>query len=116
MSFNCRGLAGPQKRSALRRVLDLDSPDIMLLQDTLGAGEETKARLESWFSSWIFETLDVRGRSGGLAIGWTARNVLALNVWGMDSVLGMTFKALEQVDIYNVVNIYDPYLYRIPFW
>ena len=39
MFFNCRGLAGPQKRSALRRVVDLDRPDILLLQETLGAGE-----------------------------------------------------------------------------
>ena len=49
MSFNCRGLDGPQKRSALRRVVDLDCPDILLLQETLGAGEEIKFRLESWF-------------------------------------------------------------------
>ena len=60
----------------------------------LGAGVETKARLESWFGGWIFETLDVRGGPRGLAIGWNARNVMALNVWGMESVLGMTFKSL----------------------
>ena len=92
-------------------MVELDRPDVMLLQETLGVGEETKASLESWFGVWIFETLDVRGRSGGLASGWNARNV-----WGMDSVLGMSFKAMELVDIYNVVNIYDPYLDRIPFW
>ena len=49
MSLNCQGLAGPQKRSALRRVVDLDRLDILLLQETLGVGEEMKFRLESWF-------------------------------------------------------------------
>ena len=49
MSLNCRGLAGPEKRSALRRVVDSDRPDILLLQENLGAAEEIKFRLESWF-------------------------------------------------------------------
>ena len=48
-SFNFWGIAGPQKRSVLQRVVDLDRPDIWLLQETMGAGEEIKSRLESWF-------------------------------------------------------------------
>ena len=60
--------------------------------------------------------MDVRGRSGGLEIGWNSRNIKVLNVWGMESVLGLTFKAMELGDIYNVVNIYGPYLNRISFW
>ena len=49
MSLICRGLAGPQKTSTLHRVVDSDHPDILLLQETLGAGDEIKFRLESWF-------------------------------------------------------------------
>ena len=49
MSFNCRGLAGLEKRSALPRVVDSDRPDILLLQENSGEGEEIKFRLESWF-------------------------------------------------------------------
>ena len=56
------------------------------------------------------------GRSECLSIEWNVRNVKVLNIWGMESVLGMTFKALEHVDIFNVVNIYGPYLNMIPFW
>ena len=61
MSFNCQGLAGPLKRHALRRVVDLEHPDVMLLQETLGIGEVIKAKLESWFLGWQFVTLDVWG-------------------------------------------------------
>ena len=60
--------------------------------------------------------MDVRGHSGGLEIGWNAKNIKVLNVWGMELVLGLTFKAMELGDIYNVVNIYGPYLNRISFW
>ena len=49
MSFNCQGLAGPEKRSPLRRVVDSDCPDIFFLQETLGEGEEIKVMLESLF-------------------------------------------------------------------
>ena len=105
----------PKKNQCLR-VVELDRPDILLLQETLGAREETKVRLESWFGGWIFETLDVKGRSGGLEIGWNVRIVSALNVWGMDSILGLSFRALEMVGTFDVVNIYGPYLNRIPFW
>ena len=70
MSFNCRGLAGPKKKSALLRVITLDHPDVILLQETLGESSIIKERLESWLPGWSFVTLDVRGRSGGMAVGW----------------------------------------------
>ena len=53
---------------------------------------------------------------GGLAIGWNSRSVKVLNVWGMESVLGISIKALDLVDTFDVINIYGPYLNRIPFW
>ena len=56
MSFNCRGLVGPLKRPALRSLIDLEHPDVMLLQETLGVGNVIKAKLESWFLGWKFET------------------------------------------------------------
>ena len=47
MSFNCQGLAGPLKRPALRRVVDVEHPDILLLQEILGGGDVIKEKLES---------------------------------------------------------------------
>jgi len=47
LSFNCRGLAGPLKKSALKRVVALGHPDVILLQETLGVGEVIKERLSS---------------------------------------------------------------------
>ena len=47
LSLNYRGLVGPHKRSALRRVVEIDQPGIMLLQEKLGVGVEFKAKLES---------------------------------------------------------------------
>jgi exonuclease III len=52
MSFNCRGLVGPLKKPALKRVICSEHPDVLLLQETLGEGEEVKTRLEI-ATSWM---------------------------------------------------------------
>ena len=62
MSFKCRGLVDPLKRSTLKRVVDLEHPDVIMLKETLGIGYVLKSKLESWFSGWISKTLDVRGQ------------------------------------------------------
>jgi hypothetical protein len=97
-------------------VVSLDRSDIILLQENSGVGEVVKVRLESWFSGWSFETLDVRGRFVGLAIGWNDRSVKLHNSWGMDSVLGMQCSALDLGEALTVFNVYGPYLNWIPFW
>ena len=89
LSFNCRSLAGPGKKSAFMRVLTLEHPDVILLQETLGVGEMIQERLESWLLGWSFVTLDARGRSGGLAVGWKNRGVKMINSWGTEAVLGV---------------------------
>ena len=115
MYFNCRGLAGPLKISSLKRMVFLECLDIILLQETLGIGEVVKARLEGWFSRWNFETLDVRGSSGGLAIGWNDRNVKVLNLWGSELNIGIYCSDLVLGEFFTVCNVYGPYLNRIPF-
>ena len=104
------------KRSAFQRVIELEHPDVVMLQETLGVGDVVKCQLESWFPGWSFETLDVRGRSGGLAIGRNIGRVRLLNIWGLESVLGMSLKAMDLVDTFTVVNVYGPYLNRVLFW
>jgi len=116
MSFNCRGLAGPLKRPALRRVIDLEHPDVLLLQETLGEMGAVKARLEGMLPGWTFECLDVRGRSGGLATGWNTRSIRIENVWGMESVIGCSLSSLDIGEELTLLNIYGPYQDRIPFW
>ena len=61
LSFNCRGLAGLVKKSAFVRVLTLEHPDVILLQETLGVGEVIKEKLVNWLPGWCFLTLDANG-------------------------------------------------------
>ena len=116
MSFNCRGLARPVKKSAFIRVLTLEHPDVILLQETLGVGEVIKERLESWIPGWSFVTLDARGRSGGLAVGWKNCCMKLVNAWGMDAALGAEVYSEYLGTSLTVVNVYGPYLNRTPYW
>ena len=116
MSFNYRGLAGPVKKSAFIRVLTLEHPDVIMLQETLGVGEAVKEKLESWLPGWSFVTLDVRGRSGGLAVGWRKCCVKLVNAWGLDSVLGLELFSEELGLLLSMINVYGPYVNRPMFW
>ena len=87
-----------------------------MLQETFGLGSVVKDRLEGWLPGWTFESLDARGRSGGLAIGWNDKTIKSQNFWGMESVLGINFLSLELGEAFNLFNIYGPYQDRIPFW
>ena len=89
MSFNYRGLASPHKISALKRVVGLEHPDIFLLQKTI---------------------------KGGLRVRWNERTVKALNLWGMELVIGLKFLALDLEVSFTIFNIYGLYLNRIPYW
>lgn len=87
MSFNCRGLVGAHKKSALKRVVITEHPNFALLQETLGTGEEVKTSLEHLLPGWSFTTIDALGRSGGLATGWNSYKVQVIDFWGLDSDL-----------------------------
>ena len=116
MSFNCRGLAGPGKKLALMRVLSLEHPDVLMLQETLGVGDVIQGKLENWLPGWSFVTLDAKGRSGGLAVGWKHNCVKLINSWGSEAVLGVEVFSAELGVSLSVINVYGPYLNRAPFW
>jgi exonuclease III len=39
LSLNCRGLASPAKKSSLKRLVSVNNPDIIFLQETMGVNE-----------------------------------------------------------------------------
>jgi exonuclease III len=73
LSFNCRGLAGSLKRTSLYRLVELNQPNIMMLQETMGEEVVIIPWLFSLLKTWEFVGSDARGHSGGLAIGWNPK-------------------------------------------
>ena len=116
LSYNCRDLASPQKKSSLKRMIALLDPQIILLQETMGPSDKVKEALESWLPGWVFEAVDAVGRLGGLAIGWVANQIRCENIWGFHSGMGIDVYSRETYRVYSVINIYGPYQDRLTYW
>jgi exonuclease III len=116
LTFNCRGLVSPPKKSALKRLVLLNQPDIVLLQETLADEDTTTKLLSTLFSGWSFLGLDARGRLGGLAIGWRARSIKLINSWAFDSGIGGDFLVEGIGKEFRIINVYGPHTDQSSFW
>lgn len=106
ISFNCRDLAIPSKKLALKRLLDLEPCDIIFLQETLGMAEKITLVLHSLKPGWSFHALDVLGRSGGIALGVNSHSIKPISAWGGHGYLGMDIFSTELGKNICIVNIY----------
>ena len=64
MSFNCRGFASASKKLALKRLIELEPIDIIMLQETLGKADHISHSLQAMFLNWTFSASDAAGRLG----------------------------------------------------
>jgi endonuclease/exonuclease/phosphatase (EEP) superfamily protein YafD len=76
LSFNCRGLANPSKKLSLRRLVELNSSEVILLQETLGDSATVVKALESLFPGWMFAAVDARGHLGAWPLGGRKRTAI----------------------------------------
>ena len=89
LSLNCRGLASTRKTLSLKRVIQVQKLDIILLQETLGTEEEVSRVLSSISSSFTFLAQSAKGHSGGLAIVWNPTMLHCQNSWGASFGMGL---------------------------
>lgn len=116
LSFNCRGLASTPKKLALKRLFEVESPDIILLQETLGPAESITHALSSLSARWNFLATDASGRSGGLAIGYNPKSIRLDSSWGGHGFMGADIFSIDLGLTLRIVNIYGPYHQRENFW
>jgi exonuclease III len=77
LSLNIRGVGGPHKLPSLRRLLDINKPDIIFLQETLVDEEKARKFLFSLCPSWMVCALSSMGKSGGLLAAWNPTHFLS---------------------------------------
>ena len=63
-----RGLESPSKKLALKRLVQLHKPDILLLQESVGQEEVIGTFLMNTFMHMEFISEDARGYSRGIAL------------------------------------------------
>ena len=74
MTPNCRGLASLPKKLAVCRMIDEHFIDVLFLQETMCGGELLVCEMESMNHGWKFLSVDAKGKSGGLLLGWRMRH------------------------------------------
>ena len=61
-TLNCRGLASLPKKLAIRRMVEEQLVDVLILQKIMGEGISLASELELMLPSWIFISLqDAKG-------------------------------------------------------
>ena len=64
----------------------------------MGNGLSLDGELELMLPGLIFISLDAKGNSGGLLIGWRKRHFNLLNAWAVDSGLFASLYSIEMKD------------------
>ena len=90
--------------------------DVLFLQEIMGDGLSLAGEMESLLSGWVFISLDAKGKSGGLLLGWRIRHFQFLSAWAVDSGLFASLYYIEMKEVFYFMNIYGPYLDRVSFW
>ena len=116
LSLKCRGLESTQKKLALKRMTAVQSPEVILLQETMGPEMEVENFLSSLSPLYSFTAQSANGYSGGLAIGWKKSSIRCSNSWGSSFEIGAQLCWVERNIILTVVNIYRPHSKRSNFW
>ena len=115
MTLNVRGLACKPKKLAICRMVADQSVDVLFLQETMGDGVLFAGNMELLLPGWTFCSVDAKGKSGGLFMGWRNQFFLFPNSWAMESALCIAIYSIElQMEI-CFINIYGPYVEREGF-
>ena len=64
--------------------------------------------LELLIHGWQFISVDAKGRSGELLLGWKSRNFFFQNAWAMASGLCVVLHSFELQKEISFVNLYGP--------
>eukprot|EP00253_Pinus_taeda_P027180 PITA_27180 len=116
LSFNCRGLASPSKKLAMKRLIESELVDIIMLQETLCPAEKIVHDMQAMVPGWCFFANDAVGRSGGIAIGFNTRTIKPNSTWGGMGFIGLDYFSADLGMDLRMVNIYVTCSQRESFW
>ena len=74
----------------------------------MGVSESIKNAPEVLFQGWRFEVVDVKGRLGGLEIGWRTRVCRGENMWSFESGICLEIFSKEMGRELTIISIYGP--------
>jgi hypothetical protein len=100
-------MGSAHKRNSLNKLLYVHKPKVMLIQESLSKETKVKGLLMVAFPGWNFEVIIIKGRFGGLVLGWY-KYLQSRNISFLPSKICVALYSLEVGIVYNVINILVP--------
>jgi exonuclease III len=115
LSHNIRGMDSLTKCLSLHRLVYRESPDILLLQETMSRGGALVDVLKKTFQGWEFAYVESFSMFGGPITGWNSSLAL-LNYFPICSKLYTKFTSKGIGLSLTVMNMYGLYDGKQQFW
>jgi ribonuclease HI/exonuclease III len=110
VSWNCRGLGSKLKEEAVKDLVRMTSPDVLLIQESKMAEPETIRASKNFWKKGAGRAVSARGASGGLATFW---NSSTLDLIEEHDTIHWLFTKLQHRESglqVSLFNIYAPVL------
>ena len=114
VSFNTRGLGGPQKKTSLKRLCNNLKPSVIMLQETMLEVSKVDSIINELLKDWEVESLDSDGLSGGLITAWSPA-MLKIDSKKLESALETKLFDKETRLNFTLINVYSPFYERKTF-
>jgi exonuclease III len=110
VSWNCRGLGSKLKEEALRDLVRLVRPEVLLIQETKMEEEDLLRVSNSFWKKGPGRAVSARGASGGLATFWDSSNLELVEEAGTTHWLFTKLYHKGSGHLVSLFNLYVPVL------
>jgi exonuclease III len=118
VSWNCRGLGSNLKKEEVKKLIQVEKPSILMLQETKMREQETLKDLQKIWNNCDGRAVSSRGASGGIKILWKMEDFdlqaqMQTQFWLMVNLLNKVSGML-----FSIINVYIPNNYneKIECW
>ena len=110
VSWNCRGLGSKLKEEAVKDLVRMTSPDVLLIQETKMEEPETFQASKNLWKKGTGRVISARGASGGLATFWNSSTLDLIEEHSTIHRLFIKLLHCESGHQVSLFNIYAPVL------
>jgi exonuclease III len=114
-SVNIQGLGGRAKKLSLHLIVDINHPDILMIQESMGVCDSFIYELVKLFPGWEFVGVKFVGHSECLVTRWSMKCKLFISFSICLGILTKIF-SMELDHIFVVLYLYGPYDENERFW
>ena len=108
VSWNCRGLGSPLKEEAIRDLVRVMSPKVLLVQETKLEEDALLRASKSFWKKGPGRAVSARGASGGLATFWDSAKLDLVEEEGTTHWLFTKLLHKDSGHLVSLFNIYVP--------